>query len=160
MEKICEFKSVRLKMKEIPMGEKGAMILRKDYDIAGAMDHRLVLGPRMILSHRAWIANLVPVVMAAALFFALLYGLMTAVMGVDFSSAGGRAAVIALIASLSVLSLASWAILSFMGAVKGLKRAHVVEMRGSGNWILVDSAEWDRFHRIMTAPKEDEEKAE
>jgi hypothetical protein len=153
--RICEFKSVQLRTREVPDGHGGAMVLRKEYDLAGAREHRLELTPGQILSDRAWVVNLFWAAMGVSIFFALIYGVLVVGFRLDFSSGSGKIYRALYIGFFLVSFLAAWTALSVPGAVKGLKRRHVEAERGEGNWILVDLDRWDRFHRILTAPKKE-----
>ncbi|MBN1532385.1 MAG: hypothetical protein JXA20_06965 [Spirochaetes bacterium] len=154
-QRICEFKSVPQRTREVPAGHGGAMVLRKEYDLAGVREHRLELSPGQILSHRAWIMNLLWAAMGISILFVLIYGALVVGFRVDFSSGAGRIYRAVYISAFLVSFLALWIALSVPGAVKGLKRSHVEAERGEGNWLLVDLKDWDRFYRIVTAPKKE-----
>jgi hypothetical protein len=153
MRKIYKFKS--LLMVQDSADDSG----KKSYDMESVRDHEMEFRIADFLLCRSWIWNLFISIMAVALVFALLYGVLVIGMKVDmsFSSGGaGRLFIIFFVASCFLL----WLAMGIPAAIKSLKFKFVVKERGRGNWKILDEGQWDRFCRMRKMEQDRQEKEE
>lgn len=144
-----EFKSILQKWRELPQTDDQWAAPQKEYDLKSVREHRLELGARDIVTDRSWGSNFFIALMSASALCVLSYGLLRVGFSVAF-----RGAILAVFIVLSLLVFcALWALFSIRGAVNNRKRQVVLDDRGKGDWIIIDADRWDRFYRIITAPK-------
>ncbi|MCU0848662.1 MAG: hypothetical protein MUD12_12320 [Spirochaetes bacterium] len=152
----CRFRSIRVRKIEVPVENSARTLIKMKFDPDTVQKHDLELGIREIISERAWVINFFFAAMIISALHALVYGLMVVGFKADFSGGACRHA---FIGSAVVTFLGLWSAFSIAGAVKNRKKEFVAKIRGDGNWKIIDEKKWDRFYRILTAPR-DRKKAE
>ena len=153
MDKIYKFKS--LLMVPDPAGGPGKI----SYDMNSVRDHVMEFRIADFLLRRSWLWNLFFAIMAVALVFALIYGVLVIGMKADMGFTGGGAGRLFLIFFL-LSCVILWLAMGIPAAIRSLKFEFVVKERGKGNWKILDEGEWDRFCRMRKMEQERQVKEE
>jgi hypothetical protein len=151
MRKIYKFKSLLMVPDQADHSGKIS------YDMESVRDHEMEFRMADFFLRPSWISNLFIAIMALALVFALVYGVLVIGMKADMSfTGGGRLFILFFMLSCIIL----WLAMGVPAAIRSLKLQFVIKERGKGNWKILDEEQWDRFCRMRKMEQDRQEKEE
>jgi len=120
--------------------------------------HEIELTLLDILKDSSWIMGFMLSLMISSAIFLLSFGGVYLMYGKTMEQSTWNLTKTIFIAAGILLFLILLVFFTVKLSIQNKKRNHVEELRGKGNWKIVDDAKWDKFHRLLMIAKNSREK--
>lgn len=137
--------------KVIPGTVFSKMVL--EMDDASIEEHSIELTFQELLHDTAWVTNFLLSLMIVAAVAVLLYAGMYLGFSRTLDQYLWNIIKFIFIAACIIAFLILWIILAVKVSIDNKKREYVENVRGKGNWRIVDESDWDNFYRLLMVAK-------
>jgi len=128
-----------------------------EMDDTAVEEHAIELTLKDILRDTAWITNFLLSLMIVLPVSGILFFGVYAGFGKGMDQTSWSIIKLIFIASGIITFTTLWVFLSVKVSIGNKKREHVENIRGKGNWRLVDESEWNNFYRLLMIAKNQRE---
>ena len=149
---IYNFRSIENNLieRENKSTQKSTFIL--EYNQDSIESHQLEVTLTNLIIHKSWIINFFLSIMIIAPLASLAYATFKIGLNVKFDST----VIVPFLIITLIIFIIIWISIAIPSSIKNLKKDHVINLRGKGNWKIIDENKWDKFYKLLNIPKEED----
>lgn len=149
-----KFRSIKSQIVEKENRVTKKTVTRLEFDRESIEQHELKVTLKDIFSHKSWIINFFLASMIMIPIASLIYAILKIGLKINFTHTSHLIFII-LNSSLFIII---WSAIAIPSSIKNLKKDFVQNLRGKGNWKIIDEDKWDKFFKLLNISQTEDNK--
>jgi hypothetical protein len=150
---IYKFRSIKSNLVKKENRRTKKTSIKLQFDKNSIQQHELKISMKDIFIQKSWIINFFLSIMIIIPIGALIYAILKLGLKINFNSSS----YFNYIALNILLFIIIWTTIAIPSSIKNIKKDYVVNLRGKGNWKIIDENKWTRFNNLLNISQKEEE---